>query len=298
MRRHSVLKRNDTIYSRIFDVVNAVFLVLYGLACLLPFIYIIAASLADSTEIVNRSFFLIPRKISLISYQYIFSSATLPRAALVSTGVTAAGTFISMFLTLTMAYPLSKKDLVGRNILMKFIAFTMVFSGGMIPTFLVVRSLNLIDTYAALILPVSINTFNLIVIKNFFQEQPQELQEAAKIDGCSDIMIFIRIVLPLSMPVIATFTLFYAVGYWNDYFNSLLYINDTRRWPLQILLRQIVMFSQGGIDGAAPDLMYNKPPAASIKMAVIVFGTLPILVVYPFLQKYFAKGVLLGSIKG
>lgn len=290
--------RNDTKASRAFDVFNYIFLLLYGLLCIVPFLYIVSASFADSTEIIERSIFLFPRKPTLEAYRYILSSATLPKSLIVSVWLTVGGTLVSMAFTLTMAYALSKKHLMGRNAILGFIAFTMVFSGGMIPTFLTVKNLGMIDTYAALVLPVAINTFNLIIVKNFFQNLPQELEEAARIDGCNDLKIFIRIVLPLSMPIIATFTLMYAVGYWNDYFNSLIYLNDTAKWPLQILLRQIVMFTQGGIDGAVVDLNYVKPPAQSIKMAVIVFGTLPILAVYPFLQKHFAKGVMMGSIKG
>ena len=290
--------QNDTVLSRIFDVCNYIFLIVYGILCIFPFLYIVSASFADSAEIISRSIFLIPQRPTLVAYDYIMSSPVLPRSLLVSVCVTVVGTITSMVVTLSMAYAVSKKYLVGRSVIMGFVAFTLVFSGGMIPTFLVVKELGLIDQFAALILPVCVNTFNLIVIKNFFQRLPQELEDAARIDGCNDMRIFTNIVLPLSMPVIATFTLMYAVGYWNDYFNSLIYLNDTKKWPLQIMLRQIVMFSQGGIDGAGIDLEYVKPPAQSIKMAVIVFGTVPILVVYPFLQKHFAKGVLLGSVKG
>jgi putative aldouronate transport system permease protein len=290
--------QNNTVMSRIFDVFNYVFLMIYGLLCIIPFLYIVSSSFADSAEIVSRSIFLFPQNPTLVAYDYIMSSPVLPRSLLISIFITVAGTLTSMIVTLAMAYGVSKKHLVGRAIIMGFVVFTLVFSGGMIPTFLVVKELGMIDRYTALILPVCVNTFNLIVIKNFFQRLPQELEDAARIDGCHDMRIFWSIALPLSMPVIATFTLMYAVGYWNDYFNSLIYLNDTKKWPLQIMLRQIVMFSQGGIDGAGVDLEYVKPPAQSIKMAVIVFGTLPILVVYPFLQKHFAKGVLLGSVKG
>jgi len=290
--------QNNTVLSRIFDVCNYVFLLLYGLLCFFPFLYIVSASFADSAEIISRSIFLVPHNPTVAAYEYIISSPVLPRSLLVSIGVTFAGTVISMAVTMSMAYAVSKTYLVGRKIIMGFVTFTLVFSGGMIPTFLVVKMLGLIDHFAALILPVCVNTFNLIVIKNFFQRLPTELEDAARIDGCNDMRIFVNIVLPLSMPVIATFTLMYAVGYWNDYFNSLIYLNNTKKWPLQIMLRQIVMFSQGGIDEASVDEAYVKPPAQSIKMAVIVFGTLPILAVYPFLQKHFAKGVLLGSVKG
>jgi putative aldouronate transport system permease protein len=288
--------RNDSTASRIFDVCNYIFLLLYGVLCILPFLYVVGASFASSAEIISRSIFLVPRNPTVESYRYVFSSPTLPRSMLVSVYVTVVGTVTSMFFTLTMAYAISKKQLVGRNVILNFVAFTLVFSGGMIPTFLVVKGLGLLDSFAALILPAAINTFNLIVVKNFFQQLPLELEEASKIDGCNDMVIFLRIVLPLSMPVIATFILMYAVGYWNDYFHSLIYLNDMRKWPLQLILRQIVAYSQGRIEGA--DYELAPPPAQSIKMAVIVFSTVPILLVYPFLQKHFAKGVLLGSVKG
>ena len=178
------------------------------------------------------------------------------------------------------------------------IVFSMLFSGGLIPTFLVVKGLGLLDSYWALMLPTAISAFNLIVVKSFFQEIPNELLESAKIDGCNDLGVLWKIVLPLSKPVIATFALFYAVGHWNDFFNALLYISDTTKWPLQVLLRQIVLLTSGSLDLSTADLDYVKPPDQSIKMAVIVVGTIPILMVYPFLQKHFAKGVMLGAVKG
>jgi putative aldouronate transport system permease protein len=288
--------RNDTTASRIFDVCNYIFLFVYGILCILPFLYVVGASFADSSEIISRSIFLIPRHPTIEAYRYVFSSPTLPRAMMVSVYVTVLGTLTNMLFTLTMAYAISKKHLVGRNVLLNFVAFTMVFSGGMIPTFLVVKTLGLLDRFAALILPGAINTFNLIVVKNFFQQLPNELEEASKIDGCNDMMIFLNVALPLSMPVIATFTLMYAVGHWNDYFSSLIYLNDMKKWPLQLILRQIVAYSSGRIEAA--DYALAPPPAMSIKMAVVVFSTVPILCVYPFLQKHFAKGVLLGSVKG
>ena len=156
----------------------------------------------------------------------------------------------------------------------------------------------MIDSFSALIIPGALSTWNMIVIKNFFQDMPAELEDAAKIDGASDLTILAKIALPLSKPMLATFSLFYAVGYWNSYTNALLYINDNKKWTLQIMLRQIIMLANGAIDGSEYDELVTLPPAESVKMAVIVFGTLPILLVYPFLQKHFAKGVLVGAVKG
>lgn len=178
------------------------------------------------------------------------------------------------------------------------VVFTMLFSGGMIPSFLVVKELGLIDSLAALIVPTAINAFNLIIMRNFFQNLPDGLEESAKMDGCSDWGILLRIVIPLSMPAIATISLFYAVTYWNTYMTAILYLNDAAKWPVQVILRQIVILASGlAADTSGMD-DFVRPPEQTVKMAVIVVATVPILLVYPFLQKHFAKGALLGSIKG
>jgi putative aldouronate transport system permease protein len=216
---------------------------------------------------------------------------------LVTVGVTIVGTLVQLFCTFTFAYPLSRKHLKGRNTLLNLVIFAMLFSGGMIPTFIVVKNLGLINSYWALILPIAINPFNLMIIKNFFQEMPIELEESAKMDGCTELGILWKIILPLSKPVIATFTLFYAVGIWNDFMSGLLYINDSAKWPIQLLLRQITMASSGANALASMDPNY-VPPEQGIKFAVIIVATLPILIFYPFLQKHFAKGMLIGSVKG
>ena len=284
--------------SKVFDFFNIIFMGFSAIATVLPFLYVIGCSFAKEKEILERPFFIIPSQFQLKAYEYIFSSSTLPRAFLISIFITAAGSFTAMFFTLTMAYPLSKKNLVGRNVLLSLITFTLVFGGGMIPAFLVIKSIGFLDTYWALILPGALSTWNLLVIKNFFQELPQELEDSARVDGCSAIGTFIKIVLPLSMPVIATFTLFYAVGYWNDYRSSLLYMTNNKKWPLQLVLRQIILMASGNIDGATFDQAYVQAPLEGVKNAVIVFGTVPILAVYPFLQKHFVKGIMIGAIKG
>jgi len=210
--------------------------------------------------------------------------------------VTAVGTLVQLAFTVTMAYPLAKKTLRGRQVILSLVVFAMVFSGGMIPTFLLVKDLGLLNSYWALILPAAINPFSLIIIKNFFQELPQELEESAKMDGATEIGILWRILLPLSKPVLATFALFYAVGIWNDFMSPLLYLSDNSKWTLQMYLRQVTASSDllgtGNVD---PNYI---PPEQGIKFAVIVVATLPILIFYPFLQKHFAKGMLIGSVKG
>ncbi|WP_019534681.1 carbohydrate ABC transporter permease [Paenibacillus ginsengihumi] len=285
--------------SRVFDAVNYTLLALVALITILPFIHVVAGSFTTVQELAEKQFVLIPTVWSLDAYRYVFSTNTLIRGLGVSIGVTVIGTLISMFLTSLMAYGLSRRDLDGRRIIMFAVVFTMLFNGGMIPTFLVVKSMGLIDTYASLIIPTAINAFNLIIMRNFFQNLPDGIEESAKIDGCGDWGILFKIVIPLSMPAIATISLFYAVTYWNTYMTAILYLNDSVKWPVQVILRQIVILASGlSADTSGMDDSFVTPPEQTVKMAVIVVATLPILLVYPFLQKHFAKGALLGSIKG
>nr|WP_139365105.1 carbohydrate ABC transporter permease [Litchfieldia alkalitelluris] len=295
----AMLKMHNTGPGKVFDVFNFIILGIIGIITVLPFVYIIAGSFATEAELTARSFFIWPETFTTTSYEYIFSTATFTRSLLVSIGITLVGTVICLFFTFSMAYPLSRKNLLGRNLIMNLVVFSMLFSGGMIPTYMVVKSLGLLDSYWALILPLAINPFNLIIVKTFFQNIPLELEESAKIDGCTEIGIFWRIMLPLSKPVLATFALFYAVAIWNDFFSALLYINDNTKWPVQVLLQQIIILSQASLSDAATNASnYVEPPEQSLKLAVVVVATLPILCVYPFLQKHFAKGMLLGSVKG
>lgn len=288
---------DKTLAGRMFGIINYLLLTIIGLITIIPFVHVVAGSFTTSAEMATKKFVLIPTDWSIEAYRFIFSTNTIFKAMGVSIGTTFVGTVISMFITALMAYGLSRRDVDGRKVIMFLVVFTMLFHGGLIPTFLVVKELGMIDTYAALILPTAISAFNLIILKNFFQNIPEGLEESAKIDGCSDFGILFRIVLPLSMPAIATISLFYAVTYWNTYMSAILYINESAKWPIQVLLRQIVVLASGmdvssDLDSVAP------PPAQSIKMAVIVVATLPILAVYPFLQKHFAKGAMIGSIKG
>lgn len=287
--------RFNTPGGRVFDVVNVVLLSAIGIVALIPFVYVIAGSFATELELATRSFFVWPETFSLRAYESILTSPTFLRAMVTTIAVTAVGTALQLFLTASMAYPLSKGNLPARRTLLSLIVFTMVFSGGMIPTFLVVKDLGLLDTYWALILPLAINPFSLIIIKNFFEQLPGELEESAKIDGANEMQALWSIILPLSKPVLATFALFYAVGIWNDFMSPLLYLNDNSMWTLQMFLRQVTVATDLSMLEADPNQM---PPAQGIKFAVIVVATLPILLFYPFLQKHFAKGMLIGSVKG
>jgi putative aldouronate transport system permease protein len=290
--------KDHTVSGKIFDIINSLLLVLLAICSLLPFLYIVLNSFMSSEEFARRGVVFFPREFSLDAYAYIFSTDTIVRSLLNTVFITIAGTLVNLIFTSLMAYPLSRRDLLGRRPIMLMIIFSMLFSGGMIPTFLIVKSLGLMNSLWSLLLPGAISAFNLIILKNFFQQMPDGIEESAKIDGCNDLGILMRIVLPLSLPAIATFSLFYAVGHWNSFFSAILYINDSTKWPIQVLLRQVVIMSEGGIgDSSQVSEAFTIPPQ-SIKMAVITVSSLPILLVYPFLQKHFAKGVLLGSVKG
>lgn len=287
--------RFNTPAGRVFDVVNIVLLTGLGLLALLPFVYVTAGSFASESELATRSFFLWPESFSLRAYESILTSPTFLRAMVTTIAVTAVGTVVQLLLTAAMAYPLSKSNLPGRRLLVSLVVFTMVFSGGMIPTFLMVKDLGLLNTYWALILPLAVNPFSLIIIKNFFQQLPAELEESAKMDGANELQTLWSVILPLSKPVLATFALFYAVGIWNDFMSPLLYLSDNSMWTLQMFLRQVTVATDLSMVEADPTQL---PPARGIKFAVIVVATLPILLFYPFLQKHFAKGMLIGSVKG
>lgn len=272
----------------------------FALLTLLPFLYVIAGSFATEKELTERAFFIFPREFSLNAYSYIIRSGDIFRGLKNSIFVTIVGTTIDMFFTTTFAYAVSRKKFKLRNFGLNMVLITMLFSGGMIPNYLLVSNLKLIDSFWALLLPGAINAFNLIIVKNFFQQIPNELEEAAKIDGCNDISIFYKIILPLSKPVLASISLFYAVSHWNDYFNAMIYISDQKKEVVQIALRRII-FMAGGIDlsGDVIDYgLFGAPPEKAVKMAATVVATIPILLVYPFIQKYFTQGVMVGAVKG
>jgi putative aldouronate transport system permease protein len=263
-----------------------------------PFITVLATSLATQEEITRKGGLIIlwPEQPSLGAYKSIFSGGIVTRATMVSIGITVVGTLLSLVTTTAMAYALSRPIIFGRAILM-MVLFTLLFAPGIIPNYLVVKQLGLLNTYAALILPVMISAFNLVVMRQFFMGIPQELIDSAKIDGANDFQILWRIVLPLSTAVLAVIALFYAVNtYWNSFFTALLYLNDSSMWPLQLVLRLYVV--QGAPLPTAGEALESVPPLQSIQMAVVVVAMVPILILYPFLQRYFTTGVLSGAIKG
>ena len=293
--------QNKTVGSIIFNIFNYTFVTLVAITTIIPFIYLIGASFATEYEIATRPMFFIPQDVSTGAYEYIFSSNKILRGFGNSALITVAGTAINLFFTVTMAYALSKTRLRGRNFFLNMVIFSMFFSGGMIPGYIIVANvLGLKNTYWSVLLPGAISAYNLMIVKNFFQGIPQELEESASIDGCTDLGILWKIVLPLSLPVLATFGLFYAVGHWNAYFGAMIYMTAAKeKWPLQVLLRELIIMSNGtagDLTNMADDFV--QPPEQSVKMAVIVVSTVPIMCVYPFLQKYFVKGVMVGALKG
>ena len=291
----------NTTAGRIFDVFNYIVLTLVAFTTIAPFIYIIGASFATEYELAQRPLLIIPHEISFNAYEFIFSTNKILSGFKNSIFITVAGTVINLFFTVTMAYAISKPRLRGRNFVLNMVIFSMFFGGGMIPSYIVTANmLNLKDTYWSVLLPGAISAYNMMIVKNFFQGIPQELEESASLDGCTDVGILWRIVLPLSLSVLATFGLFYAVGHWNAYFGAMIYMSGARdKWPLQVLLREIIILSNasaGDLNNMDPEFI--QPPEQSVKMAVIVVSTVPIMCIYPFLQKYFVKGVMVGALKG
>ncbi|MDF2668596.1 MAG: transporter permease subunit [Paenibacillus sp.] len=278
------------------------FLILLAVCMLLPFVYVIAVSFTDRNAYVPGEFYFLPKKWSLDSYRYILSSNSFINSFQSTVLITLTGTVLNLIFSTSFAYGVTKQDLPGRRFLLTMVLVTMLFGAGMIPNYLLVKELGLIDSLWALILPGLTSAWTIFVMKSFFQSLPDSLEDAAQIDGCNDLMTWWRIILPLSLPMIAAFSLFFAVGQWNLYFAGVIYIQSADKWPLQVLLNQLIIQNQtqtvADLSSMAMDPNSAQLPPETIKMAALVLVMLPILVVYPFLQKYFTKGVLLGSVKG
>ncbi|WP_168928294.1 carbohydrate ABC transporter permease [Paenibacillus ginsengarvi] len=290
--------KDTTISSRVIDFVNYTLLAIVAALMLFPFLYVVAVSFSSYKAYIQSDFMIIPKEWVLDAYRFIFASKSFLRSLWVTGLITVIGTLVNLAFTSSFAYVLSR-PVFGQRPVTFLVLFTMLFNAGMIPTYLVVKETGLMNTIWAMILPVAIAPFNLIVMRQFFQSIPSELHEAATIDGANDLQSFWRIILPLSKPSLAAFGLFYAVMHWNNYFTAILYMNDQKWWPIQTILRQIVVVNEAQTSLANGQiLLENAPPAETIQMAAIIVATVPILIVYPFLQKHFAKGVMLGSVKG
>lgn len=279
-------------------VCNYLLIALLAFLCLYPFLNVLAYSFSGYNAVLSGKVTFYPIDISLDAYKQILGRTQIWFAMRTTVFITIAGTATSLILTIFAAYALSRRNLPGRKFFTTIILFTMYFSGGMIPTFLVVKGVGLYDTLGALFIPQAINVFNFIVMRTFFMNLPESLEEAARIDGASDMQVLFRIVLPLSLPIIATIGLFYAVGYWNNYFDALLYIQNPDKYTLQLRLRSLLFGEELNASGGNLEGMGTQVMAQSLKMATVAISTLPILVVYPWLQKYFVKGVMVGSVKG
>lgn len=282
---------------RFAQIINYTLLSLLAATCVLPFFYVISVSVTPISEVIrNDGLVIIPSKVTWTAYREIMQGGRLADAYQATLFRVGVGTVLNLLITILTALPLSRKGLPGRSGFLMFIVFTMLFNGGIIPSYLLVKQAGLLDSSWALIIPGLVNAFYLMIVKSFFEQLPEAIDEAARIDGAGELAILFRIILPLSVPIIATVGLFYAVWHWNSYFDALLYINDTAKQPLQLFLRQILLASVA-INGDAAEAANSVNPI-SVQMASVVVTTLPILIVYPFIQKHFTKGVLLGSVKG
>lgn len=270
-----------------------VFLTLAALACLFPLMYVVAVSLTPYSEVLrNGGFVVIPREITLDGYKMFFENGRMNSAYGVTMFITVVGTALNIVLTLLLAYPLSKRELPGSRAVMLYVLFSMLFTGGTIPKYLIVKDLGLIDSIWSLILPIAITPYNVILMRTFFRALPEDLFEAALIDGANETQTLIRIAIPLAVPSIMTNVMFYAVMHWNTFMSALLYITKPSLQPLQVVLHSIISGSEQ-VDAAE-----YTAPTETLKMAAVVLTALPIIMVYPFIQKYFTTGMLLGAVKG
>ncbi len=279
--------------------INAL-LMLMAVLTILPFYNVFITSFANPADVVKQQFYLIPTSFNLNSYEMLLNGSYVGRALTNSLIVTVLGTLVNMLVTTCGAYALSKKGMPGRTIMMAGIVFTMLFSGGLIPYYLTIKNLHLINSYGAMIFPVAVSTFFLIVMINQFNSIPPSLEESAKIDGANDIYILFRIVIPISKPTIAAITLFYAVARWNEWYNAMLFMTDTSKHPMQLFLRNmladVTKMARDDMGAAMMSQLSERYPDG-IKMASVIITMVPIMLVYPFLQKYFSAGVTLGAVK-
>jgi putative aldouronate transport system permease protein len=284
---------------RLFTSMNAIILGIVGVITFFPLYYVFVVSFTDPLEYTTKGLVLFPEKWTTVSYQYLLSTDSFIVATGNSAFLAIVGTALSLLVTSGLSYALSRRRLQGRRYIMLGILLTTLFNPGLIPPYLLVRDLQLINSIWSLILPVLTSGWYVLLMKGFFDSIPSSLEESARIDGCNDMTVWIRIILPLSLPSLAAFGLFYAVAYWNTFFSALLYINDFEKQPLQVLLQNMLIDASTAAGGSAAQEMMSeqKIPPETLKMAAVVIATIPIVMVYPFLQKHFAKGVMMGSVK-
>lgn len=286
------MKKQESFASKLFDVFNVLFMIVLIIVMAYPMVYVFSASISNNAMVASGSVLLWPKKITLIAYEQLIYNPDLWVSYWNTIRYTFLHTLLTLIATSAMAYPLAKRWLPGRRVILLMAAFTLLFSGGMIPTFLIVQKLGMLDTIWAIVLPSLISTWYLFIMRTFFEALPEELEDAAAIDGCGSMQILVRIVLPLSVPVMVTIGLFTAVNQWNSFFSALIYLNNREMYPLQIMMRNILIAGTN-VQGEG-DLTHLE----TLKYAMIIIGTLPILCVYPFIQKYFVQGTMIGGIKG
>lgn len=287
---------------RAFGIVNMIFLIVVMILIVYPLVFVLSASISDPHAVSSGKMWLWPVDITFKGYERVFANDAIWRGYTNTIIYTVVGTAIHLFVLLPCAYALSRKELMAKKAILWFILFTMLFNGGLIPTYLIIKSLGMLDTMWAIVIPNVVGAWSILVARAFFQQSiPDQLVEASKIDGASDFYIFIRVVLPLSLPIIAVMALFHAVNLWNQYFNALIYLSDRDKYPLQLILREILVVNQMQLNdpggGGAESLVDQVKTAGLIKYAVIIVSSLPLLLVYPFIQRFFVQGVLIGSIK-
>lgn len=299
MKRSNKIK--ETAADRIFNACNYVFLFLSFILVAYPLIYILSASFSDSSAVIRGEVWLLPVGFELKAYKAIFSNKMIMTGYLNSVIYTVLGTVVNLFLTTLAAYPLARKKLYGKKILTWIFMFTMFFSGGLIPQYILINDMKLLNTIWPIVLMGGISIYNMIVMRSFFQSSiPEELYEAAHLDGCGDIGILLRIVLPLSKSIMAVMVLYYAVWHWNDFFTALIYTSDPKLSPLQLVLRELLVLNkiEGQLTESAATLASRVGMYELLRYAVIIVASVPVLIIYPFVQKHFVKGVMIGSIKG
>jgi putative aldouronate transport system permease protein len=284
---------------KIFTIINNLCLILISLSILYPLVYIVSASLSTPDAVISGRVWLWPVGFSLEGYKAVFRHDLIMAGFMNSLFYMVFGTALNVFMTILAAYPLSRRDIFGGGFLMLLLVFTMLFDGGLIPRYLLVKDLGLLNTRWALIIPTALTVWNVIITRTYFKVSiPHEMLEAAQIDGCNDFKFLVKIVIPLSLPIIAVISLFYAVGHWNQFFNALIFLSDQKLFPLQLVLNHILIQNQVSLEMMDADEMVKKEALVQLlKYSLIVIASAPVLAIYPFVQKYFVKGVMLGSLK-
>lgn len=301
-KKKNVNLQENSLSDRVYHYVALAILAVIIVCFIYPLWYVILASISDPRKMVQTTFAILPVNFQLGSYEMVFENERLIRSLFVSVFYTVTGTIINVVMTVLAAWPLSRKQLKGRKVIMLLITFTMYFGGGLIPSYLLVSSLGMVDTIWAILIPGALSTYNMIIMRTYFINSiPGDLEDAAMVDGCTNFRFLLQVVLPLSAPIMVVIALYYGVGRWNDFFSAMIYLNNQKLWPMQLVLREILLQN----DFSSTNLMFtdfnqseHMIKVFGMKYAVIVFATLPIMIIYPMCQKFFAKGVMVGSLKG